>query len=147
MKAQFEMGEGRQLNGAVNYIWYREDGYSLYAEIKVPEGASEDYGYLTLKQAIQKALEEKGVTTEIEWWYDGQEQFLAPDATADGDVYCEVETPWYAVQRETTDEWDDGSYNLDEAIARANELGADIIAVIDVDGSVCINELHRGEDF
>lgn len=95
MKAQFEAGEGRQFNGTVNYIWYREDGYSLYAEIQVPEGASDDYGYLTLKQAILKALEEKGISTDIEFWYDGQEQFLDPDAAADGDVFCEVETPWY----------------------------------------------------
>lgn len=52
---------------------------------------------------------------------------------------------WYAVQETTEDDWGNGSYDLDEAIEMANKSGYDIIAVIEND--VCIDELHRGEDF
>lgn len=83
MKMQFEAGEGRHFGGEVNYIF----GNGVYAEIEVPEGASEDYGYLTMKQAIMKRCPD----LNAEWQYDGQEQFLAPDAAADADVYVDIE--------------------------------------------------------
>ena len=55
---------------------------------------------------------------------------------------------WYAVQHDTTDAWDNGSHSLEGAIAIANEENADIIAVIEEgDDPICIEELHRGEDF
>lgn len=54
---------------------------------------------------------------------------------------------WYAVQNETTDAWDFGSYDLEEAIGMANETGCDIIAVIDEENEFCLEELHRDEDF
>lgn len=55
---------------------------------------------------------------------------------------------WYAIQEETTDAWDDGSYDLSEAIEMANDKGYDIIAVIDEsNGGLCVEELHRGIDF
>ena len=60
---------------------------TIRATVAVPEGASEDYGYLAMKNAILAAY--KG-TEPLAFWYDGQEQYLAPDA-ADGepDVYIE----------------------------------------------------------
>lgn len=81
-RLQFEAGTGRHFDG-VNFL--QSDG--IYAEVEVPEGASEDYGYITMKQAIQKALPD----AELAFWYDGQEQYLAADASADCEVYLEIE--------------------------------------------------------
>ena len=63
------------LDGTICYTW------------RVPDGASEDYGYLTAKQQIINALLLHGsrVLDCLTFWYDGQEQFLAPDAAADVD--------------------------------------------------------------
>lgn len=73
-----------------------EDGNTLYsldgtirATVKVPEGASDDYGYLAMKAAILKAY--KG-DEELAFWYDGQEQYLAADAKdGEPEVYVEEE--------------------------------------------------------
>ena len=86
MKMQFEAGIGRKYDG-VNFLIGETDNMSVYAEVEVPEGASEDYGYLTMKKAILERLPDAG----IEFWYDGQEQFLAEDAAADCPVYVEIE--------------------------------------------------------
>lgn len=86
MKIQFEAGEGRNFSGAANYL-ISEDG-SIYAECLVPEGASEDYGYLTMKQAI---LDSYTGRDSLIFWYDGQEQHLNPDASAKTKVYLDIE--------------------------------------------------------
>lgn len=63
----------------------------ICATVKVPEGASEDYGYMTMKNAIIKALAERGITEEIEWWYDeASEANLEADAN-DGDPEVEID--------------------------------------------------------
>lgn len=80
---RFESGEGRHFNGGVNYM-ISVDG-SVYAECMVPADASEDYGYLTLKNAIMS----KGV--KADFLYDGQEEFLEPDADAECEVYVEMD--------------------------------------------------------
>ena len=72
-----------------NILHGEDDSISIYAEVKVPDGASEDYGYLTMKKAIEKRLP-AGV--KVSYWYDGQEQYLAPDADVDAEVYVEIET-------------------------------------------------------
>lgn len=81
MEIQFEAGtdaSGRD----INYLICLDDR-DLYAEIPVPQGASEDYGYLTLKEEILRIAAEKGVdAADLRFWYDGQEQSLAPDARA-----------------------------------------------------------------
>lgn len=77
-KMQFEAGSG------VNFI--RGNGY--YAEIEIPEGASEDYGYLTMKAAL---IDKYPETAGFEWWYDGQEDRLEADAAAAGKVYTDKE--------------------------------------------------------
>ena len=80
---QFEAGQGRHVSGGVNYL-ICPDIPDLYAEVPVPEGASEDYGYLTLKSMILKQAQELGIRSDsLRFWYDGQEQFLADDATVD----------------------------------------------------------------
>ena len=71
-----------------NILWAENDDVRIKAVVEVPEGASEDYGYLAMKREIKKVLEEKGLTASF--WYDGQEQYLAEDAN-DGDVEMDIE--------------------------------------------------------
>lgn len=79
---QFESGEGRDVSGAVNYLVCL-DHPDLYAEIAVPDGASDDYGYLALKDQIIDQATAAGIDrSALEFWYDGQEDKLAPDASA-----------------------------------------------------------------
>lgn len=72
------------------------DGNALYsldgtirAIVRVPEGASDDYGYLTMKRAILDAYH--GNPADLEFFYDGQEQYLAPDAATPCDVQLDIE--------------------------------------------------------
>lgn len=83
-KVQFEAGEGRHFTGAVNIL--RSPDGAIYAECPVPGGASADYGYLALKKAIAAK-----VSGPVSYWYDGQEQYLEPDADADCETYVEIE--------------------------------------------------------
>lgn len=79
MKLQFEATEDG------NILWGADgETMSIMCLVEVPEGASDDYGYLTMKSAILDNLTEaeKESTT---FWYDGQEQYLEADASA-GDV-------------------------------------------------------------
>lgn len=82
MPVSFEAGEGRNTAGGVNYM-QTADG-SAYAEIAAPAEASEDYGYLTLKAAIAAAY--KG-PKRLTFHYDGQEDRLNEDASAEGTIY------------------------------------------------------------
>lgn len=50
---------------------------TIRATVQVPDGASEDYGYLAMKNAILAAYHG---TEPLEFWYDGQEEHLAIDA-------------------------------------------------------------------
>lgn len=81
MTINFEAGEGRDITGGVNYM-ISLDNPDLYAEIAVPEGASEDYGYFALKQMILDKAQELGINSHLEFWYDGQEDKLEPDSRA-----------------------------------------------------------------
>lgn len=71
-----------------NILWAENDEIRIKATVEVPDESSEDYGYLAMKREIKKVLDEKGLTASF--WYDGQEQYLAPDA-ADGTVDIDVE--------------------------------------------------------
>lgn len=53
---------------------------------------------------------------------------------------------WYAVQVTTEDDWENGSYSLEEAIEIAKQTeGASLIAVIEMgDDPVCVDELRNG---
>lgn len=77
MRIQFEAGTNANGHG-INYLICMEDK-DLYAEIEVPEGASDDFGYFVLKREIVAKAAEKGIE-DLEFWYDGQEDKLAPDA-------------------------------------------------------------------
>ena len=56
-----------------------------------------------------------------------------------------VEAKWYAVQRSSEDEWNNGSYDIEEAKEMLREQGCGLIAVIDENNSFCIEEI-RYED-
>lgn len=84
-KLQFEAGDG------VNFLKGENKYLSIYAECKVPEDASEDYGYITMKNAVLSmlAVDERKVVT---FWYDGQENNLSEDARANVEVVVRIET-------------------------------------------------------
>lgn len=84
MRMIFEAGSGRHFQGGVNYM-ISEDR-RIYAECAVPDGACEDYGYLTLKRAILAA----GVTGLV-FPYDVQARWLDADAAAECEVYTYIE--------------------------------------------------------
>lgn len=86
MKIQFEAGTGRHFDN-VNFMIGKVVGIEIYAEVEVPEGTSEDYGYLTMKKAITEAV--PGL--KVDFWYDRQEQYLAKDASADCEVYLDIQ--------------------------------------------------------
>lgn len=81
-KMQFEA------DGAYNklYLFRESDDLPLLeAKIRVPAGASDDYGYLTMKRAIleMKSLLPEHIHNNLVFPYDdGQEQYLHADASA-----------------------------------------------------------------
>ncbi len=89
MKVQFEAGTGRFFEGGVNFLLGESEDLTVYAEVEVPEGASEDYGYLTMKKEILSELSEEE-KAKVQFQYDGQEQYLADDASADCSVYYTI---------------------------------------------------------
>ena len=54
---------------------------------------------------------------------------------------------WYAVQKETTDEWDNGSYDYAEAVEMLKKQGTGLIAVIEENTGVCVEEITYEELF
>lgn len=53
--------------------------------------------------------------------------------------------PWYAVQKDSTDPWDYGSHNYDEAIEMLKQQGEGLIAVINDD--FCEEEIKYDDLF
>lgn len=90
MRIQFEAGNGTHFSGSVNFL--ASEDRSLYAECQVPEGASDDYGYITMKNTMIDAVKVAGGDpATLEFWYDGQEQLLNPDAAAPCEVYVDID--------------------------------------------------------
>ena len=79
MKMQFEAGNG------VNILWGEDAEKKIVAEIDIIPGCSEDFGYMTMKKAIIERYPEE----TFDFWYDGQEEFLAADAWAPREVRVE----------------------------------------------------------
>ena len=88
----FEAGEGRDVHGGVNFMLCRASAIekvtgdlpelNLYAEVKVPEGAAEDYGYLVLKQDILRQASVQGIDSSVlHFFYDGKEAYLSDGAS------------------------------------------------------------------
>ena len=88
MEMQFFGGEGRRFK-SVNYMICKDGDVSIYAEVEVPENASEDYGYLTMKDEILRRLPED-VANSIVWFYDNDD-CLEDDARADCDVFVDID--------------------------------------------------------
>ena len=75
-----------------NVLQAVDAGIVLRAVCPVPEGASEDYGYMALKAAVSEAYQAAGGNPEdLECWYDGQEHLLAEDAAAACNVTTDVD--------------------------------------------------------
>ena len=107
MNVKFEAGEGREVNGGVNYM-LTADG-TVYAEVPVDDGAAEDYGYMALKKAIQNVWHGE---QELCFLYDGQEEHLSKEAFADAKVYLhddqdpeDAPDKYYRVKPEHYDAW------------------------------------------
>lgn len=82
----FEAGTSRHGDYGV-YFMKSVLSSALYAEVKVPDGASKDYGYFALKGEIMRQALANGISVNsLQFWYDGQEGYLESDAHAD----CEV---------------------------------------------------------
>ena len=88
MEMQFLGGEGRRFK-SVNYMICKDGDVSIYAEVEVPENASEDYGYLTMKDEILRRLPED-VANSIVWFYDNDD-CLEDDARANCDVFVDID--------------------------------------------------------
>lgn len=85
IKITFEAGTSRNGDHGVNYMMPAPgaDSPELYAEIPVPEGADEEYGYLTLKdEIIRQAVAQNIDPATLAFWYDGQENLLSSAARA-----------------------------------------------------------------
>lgn len=85
IRINFEAGFSRNDAYVVNFMVPAPGANSpdLYAEIPVPEGAEEDYGYLALKQDILRQASAQNIPVEaLSFWYDGQEDLLSPAARA-----------------------------------------------------------------
>lgn len=124
----FSAGEGNHFSGSVNYL-KSTDG-SIYAEISVPDGASEDYGYLNLKKAIQKQVSPSAF---IVWYYDeADEKLLEADADVDTEVWTDIQieeddynTVKYLVRLETREE--NTTEDIDHITAPAGYTAAQYI--------------------
>lgn len=49
---------------------------------------------------------------------------------------------WYAVQKDRTDEWDNGSHDYHEAVEMLEAQGCGLIAVIDENSGLCVEEIE-----
>lgn len=52
------------------------------------------------------------------------------------------DTVWYAVQEDSTDGWDNGSYDYNVAVEMLKDQGHGLIAVINEATSFCVEEIH-----
>lgn len=85
MEINYYYGQGRHFDVA-SYLISKD--HSIYAECAVPEGASEDYGYLTMKKAIIAEMEKRGMDTSIIDWPCNDE--LLEDDAADGEAFVDI---------------------------------------------------------
>lgn len=71
INVEFNGGQGRKTDAAVNYMLAEADGIELYAEMEIPEDANPDeYGYDELKDEIIKQAKENKIDTSLLkfWW-------------------------------------------------------------------------------
>ena len=72
INVEFNGGQGRKTDTAVNYMLAEIDGVELYAEMEIPEDANPDeYGYDELKgEIIAQAKENKIDTSLLKFWWN-----------------------------------------------------------------------------
>lgn len=49
---------------------------------------------------------------------------------------------WYAVQKDSTDEWGNGSFDREEAVKMLKKQGYGLIAIIDEETQTCVEEIE-----
>lgn len=72
INVEFNGGQGRKTDAAVNYMLAEIDGVELYAEIEIPDDANPDeYGYDELKDEIIAQAKENDITESLlKFWWD-----------------------------------------------------------------------------
>lgn len=72
INVEFNGGQGRKTDAAVNYMLAEIDGVELYAEMEIPEDANPDeYGYDELKdENIAQAKENDIDESLLKFWWD-----------------------------------------------------------------------------
>lgn len=84
IRINFEAGTSRTGSHSVNFMMPAPGANSpdLYAEIPVPDGAEEEYGYFYLEQEILRQAVAQNIPVDaLRFWYDGQdEDLLSPAA-------------------------------------------------------------------
>ena len=63
-----------------NVLWAQNNKVSIKATVKVTEGASEDFGYLAMRDSILLRMKVEKIDMVVLFPYDGQEQNLHKDA-------------------------------------------------------------------
>lgn len=72
INVEFNGGQGRKTDTAVNYMLAEIDGVELYAEMEIPEDANPDeYGYDELKDEIIAQAKENDIDESLlKFWWD-----------------------------------------------------------------------------
>lgn len=72
INVEFNGGQGRKTDAAVNYMLAEIDGVELYAEMEIPEDANPDeYGYDKLKDEIIAQAKENDIDESLlKFWWD-----------------------------------------------------------------------------
>ena len=66
INVEFNGGQGRKTDAAVNYMLAEIDGVELYAEMEIPEDANPDeYGYDELKDEIIAQAKENDIDESL----------------------------------------------------------------------------------
>ena len=60
-------------------------------------------------------------------------------------AYSLDELTWFPVQEDSTDAWDNGTYNYEKAVQMLLEQGHGLIAVIDREHDYCVQEIAYDE--
>ncbi len=82
-----------------NALWAETDKSKIQATCNVPDGASEQYGYLTLKEAILDEIGNLGFNLNFIYEEDAPGTPFEEDASADEDVdlFVDINMPFYRI--------------------------------------------------
>ena len=123
--------EGRRMMSAKTYI-----------DLKDGALHSDNYWNDDLKNAAQALIDE--VTAEIEAEEKAEAEKVQAEKIENKENEMESEK-WYAVQMKSSDDWDNGSADFEEAKAMLKKQGCGLIAVIEDD--VCEEEIKFDDLF